>query len=33
MIENKSNETWDTERQNISSIAKRKLMKEMGGGD
>lgn len=31
MIENKSNETWDIEKQNISSIAKRKLMKEMGG--
>ena len=28
---NKLNETWDIEKQNISSIAKRKLMKEMGG--
>ena len=31
MIENKSKEIWDIEKQNISSIAKRKLMKEMGG--
>ena len=28
---NKLNETWDIEKRNISSIAKRKLMKEMGG--
>ena len=28
---NKSKKIWDTEKQNISSIAKRKLMKEMGG--
>ena len=31
MDRNKLNETWDIEKQNISSIAKRKLMKEMGG--
>ena len=31
MIENKLKENWDIEKQNISSIAKRKLMKEMGG--
>ena len=31
MKENKSKKIWDTEKQNISSIARRKLMKEMGG--
>ena len=31
MKEIKSTETWDIEKRNISSIAKRKLMKEMGG--
>lgn len=31
MKESKSKKTWDIEKQNISSIAKRKLMKEMGG--
>ena len=31
MKENKSKKIWDTEKQNTSSIAKRKLMKEMGG--
>ena len=31
MKENKLKKIWDTEKQNISSIARRKLMKEMGG--